>query len=645
MAYAIGTDGGGTNNKKKKTTTTNTKQTLKEQQMNKLDKVTTTPDVKAAAAKPTTSTAAKTATASSVAKAAKSLLTGVTSLLSKGSSGTNTSVKKQGSAVVKTPDTKPKGSSYSPGANSKGNTNVKKQGSTVVMKPKLTPTGSTGLSAYTPTSQALAGTPGRAIPTPAITPYAPTMGENKITPTMNTQPVRAPGVNNALQTMFGMSPIRIGTPGSNPTLPPALTQPPYAQGQAPNNPTQMPGGTATQSSSNYPYNSGGSPQGGYSGGNNVVGGGQPQSPGQPQGEQPQGWNIPDWLNGVPAWNGNPQQQVEQSAIDAGGIMDMIGEMWGQYAGQSDEHAAAMAAQYTQMVDMLDALEAQIIGQIQGQMSGEDPGLQAAIGVIKEEAARMRDQSLEELNARGLVQSGVYAEMLDRLNKNELTGIQQAVAGQFSDLQTQLNNALMSLAQARIGALSGHQNQLNSMLINDRNVGANMNMQGIGYGLEAQGQQNQNRQYYTGLGQQWNLAQMNDATQRYGIDTSNALQQQQIDINREQLNRPSGSGGISPSVQLDRDIWDYNVKRESEAALDGAYNQMGSSVMALATDERYTRDQKIAMINTARFPKEVIDYGLNLLNTLDPPPTTNDNRLRGNWVPGALSPGGGTNRPL
>ena len=144
------------------------------------------------------------------------------------------------------------------------------------------------------------------------------------------------------------------------------------------------------------------------------------------------------------------------------------------------------------------------------------GLQAALGVIRQEAERMRNDSLEDLNARGLVQSGVYAEALSRLNSGELTSIQQTIAGQFGDLQNQLNNAMMSLAQSRIQALSGSQGMLNNMLINDRGTQAQLGMEGLGLGLEQRGQDLQNNQFYAGQQNQWNMAQMDDATKRYGI---------------------------------------------------------------------------------------------------------------------------------
>lgn len=336
----------------------------------------------------------------------------------------------------------------------------------------------------------------------------------------------------------------------------------------------------------------------------------------------------------------PQQVVQQSAIDIGNVMDTVRDIGRQYAQQSDEHAAAVAAQYTQMVGLLDQLEAQIVGQIRSQMSGDDPGLQAAIGVIKEEAARMRDEALEDLNARGLVQSGVYAESLSRLQKNELTSIQQTIAGQFNDLQTQLNNALMAMAQARISALSGSQSQLNSMLQADRATQAQLGMQGIGYGLEQRGQDLQNQQYYAGLQNQWGIANMQDQTQRYGINVGAETDRYKTDKSWDIANmqnqtdiygidksyaasiygaNKSGSGSSTAADRLafDMAMFEYDRQQQEAAIKENQYQQMGLMLDDLIANTEYTYDQKIAIINNSRFPDDVKDWALTTFNIIQP----------------------------
>jgi hypothetical protein len=337
----------------------------------------------------------------------------------------------------------------------------------------------------------------------------------------------------------------------------------------------------------------------------------------------------------------PQQVVQQSAVDVGNVMDSVRDIGRQYAQQSDEHAAAVAAQYTQMVGLLDQLEAQIVGQIRSQMNGDDPGLQAAIGVIKEEAARMRDEALEDLNARGLVQSGVYAESLSRLQKNELTAVQQTIAGQFNDLQTQLNNAMMSMAQARVSALSGHQSQLNSMLQADRNTQANLGMQGVGLGLEQRGQDLQNNQYYSGLQNQWGIANMQNQTDLYGMNLGAYTDQYKTNTSRDIANmqnqtdiygidknyaasiygsnRSSGSGNSIAADRLafDREMFDYD-RNQSEAAIkEGQYQQMATMLDELIANNGYDYNQKAAFINNSRYPDDVKAWAMEQLKITMP----------------------------
>lgn len=364
----------------------------------------------------------------------------------------------------------------------------------------------------------------------------------------------------------------------------------------------------------------------------------------------------------------PQEVVQQSAVDVGNVMDSVRDIGRQYAQQSDEHAAAVAAQYTQMVGLLDQLESQIVGQIRSQMNGDDPGLQAAIGVIKEEAARMRDEALEDLNARGLVQSGVYAESLSRLQKNELTGIQQTIAGQFNDLQTQLNNALMSMAQARVSALSGSQSQLNSMLQADRATQSQLGMQGVGYGLEERGQNLQNTQYYAGLQNQWGIANMQDQTQRYGIGVGAETDRYKTDMSWDIANmnnqtdiygidksyaasiygaNKSGSGSGSSTaadrLAFDMEMFDYDKQQQEVAIKEGQYQQMGLMLDDLIANTEYTYDQKIAIINNSRYPDDVKDWALIQFNTIQPqvvepePPENVDHfPLIDPWTPSSAS---------
>lgn len=381
-------------------------------------------------------------------------------------------------------------------------------------------------------------------------------------------------------------------------------------------------------------------------------------------EMPQMPQMPETPQ-QPTWEqGAPQQVIQQSATDIGNVMDSVGSILNQHKNGSNEQVVAVAAQYEQMVGLLDQLEAQILGQIRSQMNGDDPGLQAAIGVIKEEAARMRDEALEELNARGLVQSGVYAESLSRLQKNELTAVQQTIAGQFNDLQTQLNNAMMSMAQARVSALSGHQSQLNSMLQADRNTQANLGMQGVGLGLEQRGQDLQNNQYYSGLQNQWGIANMQNQTDLYGMNLGAYTDQYKTNTSRDIANMQNqtdiygidknyaasiygsnrssaGSGNSTAADRLafDREMFDYD-RNQSEAAIkEGQYQQMAVVLDELIANKGYDYNQKAAFINNSRYPDDVKAWAMEQLKITMPQtqvqtPTSSNQKTFPliNWTP-------------
>ena len=220
---------------------------------------------------------------------------------------------------------------------------------------------------------------------------------------------------------------------------------------------------------------------------------QQQQPTQQTQQAPQQQQAPQMSPEV-------QQQQVQSVQAVTDVMAGFAQLYSDAARMGNEGLAAMAAQYEQMVQMIDNMQSQITQQFKAQMNSEDPAMQAAIGLIKEEAQRMRDASVEELNSRGLVQSGIYAKTISDMNRNELTQIQQTVSQRFGDLQNQLNAAIMSLAQTRIGALSNHQSSMNQMLMNNQSTLNNIGLAGMNAQLTQRGQDIQNQQYYSGLQQ-------------------------------------------------------------------------------------------------------------------------------------------------
>lgn len=278
-----------------------------------------------------------------------------------------------------------------------------------------------------------------------------------------------------------------------------------------------------------------------------------------------------------------QQDMTASAQQVGGTMDSVSALMKQVSAMGNEGLAAATAQMASMMSMLDQMEAQILGGIREQMNGDDPGMQSAIGLIKEEAKRLMDEGLQELNARGLVQSGVYAEMTTRLKSGELTEIQKMTSERFGDLQNQLNSAMMSLAQTRVGAMSQGNSNINSMLTNNMNTTASMGMQGIGLGLQERGQNMQNTQYYAGLGQQKELANMANTTQLYGINTSANTSKYGVDAqtaqSQAQLAQSAKQFGASyaqnaSGQSLAQQKFDFDKKQYADSL--NAYNTTNTS---------------------------------------------------------------------
>lgn len=106
----------------------------------------------------------------------------------------------------------------------------------------------------------------------------------------------------------------------------------------------------------------------------------------------------------------------------------------------------------QMLSTIDTYQQQLTDQIKQQMGGVDPATQAALASLKETVKRRRDNLMEEMSKRGLLQSGIWLEMEDRLNRGELTAQQQLLATRLSALQDQLNQVLQNFGNLRLQAM-------------------------------------------------------------------------------------------------------------------------------------------------------------------------------------------------
>lgn len=163
----------------------------------------------------------------------------------------------------------------------------------------------------------------------------------------------------------------------------------------------------------------------------------------------------------------PAQQVEQpplqyqvlprQAISHSNMLDIgnaLADLQRTYANSPDT-AAMLSRALDDFLRQLDTAQQALVSRFEGQISGVDPATQAALASLRETVKRQRDALMEELSRRGLLQSGIWLEMEDRLNRGELTAQQQLLGQRIADLQNQLNNALANLTNLRLSAFQNY----------------------------------------------------------------------------------------------------------------------------------------------------------------------------------------------
>ena len=132
-----------------------------------------------------------------------------------------------------------------------------------------------------------------------------------------------------------------------------------------------------------------------------------------------------------------------------------------------------------------------------------------------------------MNRRGLLQSGIWLQMEDRINQNQLTSEQQLLATRITNLQNQMMGALQDLANRRLQA---HQQlTVEGMRLADSQ--AQRRQQGI---LAAQNQLTDLRAQAAAQ-QRWQQEQRTQA-ERDAADHQRWLQEQEESIRRWNLSR-------------------------------------------------------------------------------------------------------------
>jgi len=210
--------------------------------------------------------------------------------------------------------------------------------------------------------------------------------------------------------------------------------------------------------------------------------------------------------------------VGESAMSVENVATQTQDIINQYKQGTVDQQAVLVQQLDTMIQAIDAMEEQVIGTIQSQLSADDPAMRQAFQILKEEFAQQKDEVIQELNAKGILQSGQYAKTLLEMNKGYMTAESNILAQRFGDLQNQLLSAMTNIGQMRINTMAGNYANVNELMSNANNMMANLGMEGIGAQQNQQQINQQNQQFYDQLntGMQYNYDQMN-ANQRLSYD--------------------------------------------------------------------------------------------------------------------------------
>lgn len=279
-----------------------------------------------------------------------------------------------------------------------------------------------------------------------------------------------------------------------------------------------------------------------------------------------------------------QQEEERLKMEAQMLDALFAQLQGmqyEFMQYGAEGQAALAASYTQMINELNALETQLTGQIRSQMGEDDPQMVAAIGIIKEEAKKLQQSLLEEMNQRGVVQSGLYYQAMENMNKGTMTEIQKMVASRVGDLQTQLNNAILNMAGIRSGIMSNYQQSLANFQNNYMQGLSNLQLAGLNATTQYQKMLNDRYIADQQMRYQMDIARLNAETQRYGYDREYDIKKYLGDLGLDEIKMKGTYDLLNTQM-----AGEYGLK---EAQIRAAAGGGGGYSSPYDNDEKLTND--------------------------------------------------------
>lgn len=201
---------------------------------------------------------------------------------------------------------------------------------------------------------------------------------------------------------------------------------------------------------------------GGSGGSNIgVGRGTQAGVAGLTGQTQQGGFTPGM--GQPQQPGYATQQPAQPVVppfDIGEYRETVSQLFQDLYAQNAALADQMRKQW--MADM-SSLENQIMQMFQAQGSEIDPATKAALAELRSELDRRIALMKEDLNRRGILQSGLAIKDELRMLSGGMSQEEKLMASRLADLQNRAMDAMMQFAQARL-------NQMSTMAQNQMQMG-------------------------------------------------------------------------------------------------------------------------------------------------------------------------------
>ncbi len=127
------------------------------------------------------------------------------------------------------------------------------------------------------------------------------------------------------------------------------------------------------------------------------------------------------------------------------------QLYQEVASSGPDTLALLTALQDRFFQQLEATQAEVLGTIRS-MGVDDPATQQALAMIRESVQEQRRALLDEMNRRGVAQSGIILAAEIKLARNQLSAEERLLAGRLADLQNRLLDAMTGFARMRLEAI-------------------------------------------------------------------------------------------------------------------------------------------------------------------------------------------------